>query len=1372
MTMHRRRGARLAISAAVSAVAVAGWPVLSSAPSSAIGSAGDNDTPTVTAAWSPPSSCATNPSASETNGHYPEPAPVGTIVVPEDAIELRTELVGGSGGWAWGLNGGSGQPGGIGGRVVASFTVTADGPLKPGATVSAVQGCDGLGGTNREDYYFTGGAGWSPGGWYGGGGAGGGGSSAIYIEGHGPLAVAGGGGGGGGGTCRGKHGWIGGAGGAGEITRGSNGIGPSGLDGDKARGSDTDGNGRGGSNDGASGSGRPEGSSGSKALSGQNAVYARSGGGGGYRGGAGGTSGGGGCSSQGGGGGGSSFVRTGSMDVSFGTAGSPKVVVSFLRARPHISATITTPEVVPTSVGSEVAYRVRIWNEGPTDIDNPGIEVQRTSGTGTTKVSCDERPVDALPPGWAVNCVATYKVTRADLEAGEIKTDFVATAESISGVVTRSDVLATTVKTNLRAELSGELDVSPAGYTESGQKISITYRVTNSGGLDLTRVEPIVADFIGKGGPLQLVCVPDAIAPGESTVCRGSYTTVRADLKAPGIGARISAHARGSNGQPVASTPKVLSIAFAPTAPSINSGQPRTAVVGVNYRWDIGTAGVPLPRLAVVEGTLPPGLSLDPNGRTVSGVPTSTGDFTFRLRADNGTAPLAERNYTMAVRAPTTVTFHPDLTEPGPATVGVGYRWTVRMNGTPGGRPTIVGGALPPGLSLDELGTVSGVPTEAGAFTFTLRDDNGVPPAAERDFTIKVGESTVPPAPSPWEDPSIATVGEAYSWYPWYYSNLYVGRQIPKMQLVFGTLPPGLSLIGDKYVSGVPTVPGTFTVTLRGQSDERQRTFTIRVRPSGQGCGVNKVTVPPYATSVTIDAVGGHGGTAEGYSGASDAKGGAGGRVLATYPISANGEIAPGTTLTSVLGCNGESVPYSTSGQTLATAGGRGWSSGARATGGAGTGGGSSAVYISDRERPLLVAGGGGGGGGGTCAGQHGHVGGAGGSGGITTTSEGRGPSGGDGDASKSSGDSGNSGLGGANDKSQGAGTPDGTVDCHQYAASGSNPDPFGPVGGGGGGYVGGSGSWDYPIRNPLNWIGWLAGFGNKWGPAVCSNASGAGGGSSFVTSSATSADFSTAETPQVRFSFTTTMPRTAVTLTPTKHAVTRVGDEVEFTAEVVNTGDVALGRASSGYVDVDQFTGLGRLDAFQCTGGESLDVQEKAVCTTRYTTTSKDIDDGGFALTLHGVGVDPNDRPYAGTPVTAAVDVSATSGRGTYEAESPANSFLPGADWDCASCSGRRVGNIGVGGLPLTFNNVRSPGGDGPTVRVEIVYTNGDLRARAATIEVNGRKMATVVFPPTGGWERTGSVTVDLPLESGLNAITIANPTGWAADIDAIRVG
>ncbi|MER7173853.1 DUF4832 domain-containing protein [Streptomyces mesophilus] len=136
--------------------------------------------------------------------------------------------------------------------------------------------------------------------------------------------------------------------------------------------------------------------------------------------------------------------------------------------------------------------------------------------------------------------------------------------------------------------------------------------------------------------------------------------------------------------------------------------------------------------------------------------------------------------------------------------------------------------------------------------------------------------------------------------------------------------------------------------------------------------------------------------------------------------------------------------------------------------------------------------------------------------------------------------------------------------------------------------------------------------------------------------------------------------------------------------------------------------------------------------------------------------------------------DMSVGAGQGndpkSYEAESAGNTLAGGAvTAECAGCSGgAKVGYLG-NGATLTFNGV--DGGSGGTRTVTVHYATAT--ARSATVRANDGTAGTVQFGPTADWWTTSTATVQLNLQAGTgNRITIANPSGWAPDIDRITVG
>gem|GEM_PF-5333363 len=71
-------------------------------------------------------------------------------------------------------------------------------------------------------------------------------------------------------------------------------------------------------------------------------------------------------------------------------------------------------------------------------------------------------------------------------------------------------------------------------------------------------------------------------------------------------------------------------------------------------------------------------------------------------------------------------------------TVGVPYSQSLAAEGTQPVTWSVESGTMPPGLTLLGNGTIEGTPTAAGVYAFTVRAQNGVIPAASKDFEINI----------------------------------------------------------------------------------------------------------------------------------------------------------------------------------------------------------------------------------------------------------------------------------------------------------------------------------------------------------------------------------------------------------------------------------------------------------------------------------------------------------------------------------------------------------------------------------------------------------------------------------------------------------
>jgi hypothetical protein len=115
-------------------------------------------------------------------------------------------------------------------------------------------------------------------------------------------------------------------------------------------------------------------------------------------------------------------------------------------------------------------------------------------------------------------------------------------------------------------------------------------------------------------------------------------------------------------------------------------------------------------------------------------------------------------------------------------------------------------GTLPPGLSLSSSGLISGTPTTAGSFSFTVIATN-TDGSSTRSFSILVNPSL--PEYTDSSVASTAVLGTAYS-------DGVAAIEAASYSIFSGALPNGLSLnTSTGAITGTPTTSGTYTFIIR-----------------------------------------------------------------------------------------------------------------------------------------------------------------------------------------------------------------------------------------------------------------------------------------------------------------------------------------------------------------------------------------------------------------------------------------------------------------------------------------------------------------------------------------------------------------------------
>jgi large repetitive protein len=249
-------------------------------------------------------------------------------------------------------------------------------------------------------------------------------------------------------------------------------------------------------------------------------------------------------------------------------------------------------------------------------------------------------------------------------------------------------------------------------------------------------------------------------------------------------------------------------------------------------------AGCDLYRWEIVNGSLPPGLSLSTNG-LVSGTPTSAAQtepwmVVHDLTPSEGGYPWcggdnkSERQFVFSVAPGLRIQ---NQSVPG-GTIGQAYSVTFTalavtstspLQGSPAAATwSVQSGSLPPGVSLTAQGQLSGTPTAEGTYQFVVRAQGGGVSDTETE-TLIVRQPVVVSSPFtrgaaanksevgvPFSAAQTATGGNgAFTW-----------------SLASGSFPAGLELAPDGSVSGTPTAPGRFAFVVR-VTDGEGRVVTV-----------------------------------------------------------------------------------------------------------------------------------------------------------------------------------------------------------------------------------------------------------------------------------------------------------------------------------------------------------------------------------------------------------------------------------------------------------------------------------------------------------------------------------------------------------------
>ncbi|HMD70734.1 MAG TPA: putative Ig domain-containing protein [Bryobacteraceae bacterium] len=241
------------------------------------------------------------------------------------------------------------------------------------------------------------------------------------------------------------------------------------------------------------------------------------------------------------------------------------------------------------------------------------------------------------------------------------------------------------------------------------------------------------------------------------------------------------------------------------TQPPLPNGE-----VGVAYTQTFtATGGTPPYNFAVIAGAAPAGLALGLLTGSLTGTPTAAGTFNFTLQVADQADHSTTQAFAITVIAAVKIVTAPALPD---GVTGVAYSQQLQASG--GVTPyvwSVAAGTVPAGISLNTAtGVLSGTPTTAGTYTFTIgvADPNGGKDSSP--FTIKVGA----PALSITTQYPLPGSAEGMVGVPFTLVFAATGGTPPyQWSVSAGALPTGLTLSAAGSLTGSPTATGTFNFT-------------------------------------------------------------------------------------------------------------------------------------------------------------------------------------------------------------------------------------------------------------------------------------------------------------------------------------------------------------------------------------------------------------------------------------------------------------------------------------------------------------------------------------------------------------------------------
>ncbi|QNP72065.1 DUF11 domain-containing protein [Streptomyces roseirectus] len=184
--------------------------------------------------------------------------------------------------------------------------------------------------------------------------------------------------------------------------------------------------------------------------------------------------------------------------------------------------------------GETITFSFKATNTGNVTLTNVTVHEGDFNGTGVLSAPTCPDAAKSLAPGASVTCTATYVVTQADVDAGQLENSATVTGEPpLGGDPITSPPGTTKVPSDARPGLT-VVKSADKNRLVAGETITYSFVVTNTGNVTMKEVAVQEGEFTGSGTLSDVSC-PDgakSLAPGASVTCTATYEVTQDDVDA------------------------------------------------------------------------------------------------------------------------------------------------------------------------------------------------------------------------------------------------------------------------------------------------------------------------------------------------------------------------------------------------------------------------------------------------------------------------------------------------------------------------------------------------------------------------------------------------------------------------------------------------------------------------------------------------------------------------------------------------------------------------------------------------------------------------------------------------------------------------